>query len=462
MTRLEFIRKFKKVPSTSPEATLLGTFLVVITIGAMLLASPHARKFGAPELSVLNAVFTAVSATCVTGLSVVDIANQFSIFGQVIILSLIQLGGIGIMTFATFFAIILGKHLSCKSENIINGTIGGSETISLKALLIRTVSLAISVEAIGAVILALRFKAIGLDWGNAVWHGVFHAVSAFCNAGFALQSDSLISLCGDVTLLLTICMLVIIGSLGFVVISEILQLRPQNRKKVRRSHLSIHSVLIIRMAIILGIAGFFTFLIPEWDNALNGLSIMKKITISAFQAFASRTSGFTAVNMTDTHFSTQFATMLGMFIGGAPGSAAGGLKTTTAAVLILTTIAIIRNKNATIFKNRTIPGAVIRSAIAVFMLSAFFNVLVIGLLLVTEQTTASNLPIVIIFESISALSTTGLSLNETPMLSTPGRIIVIAAMYIGRVGPLAVALSIGRSRHIPTTIKYPEEGVIVG
>lgn len=257
-------------------------------------------------------------------------------------------------------------------------------------------------------------------------------------------------------------MLVMIGSLGFVVISEILQLRPLNRKKVRRSHLSIHSALIIRMAIILGIAGFFTFLIPEWDNALNGLSIMKKITISAFQAFASRTSGFTAVDMTDTHFSTQFATMLGMFIGGAPGSAAGGLKTTTAAVLILTTIAIIRNKNATIFKNRTIPGAVIRSAIAVFMLSAFFNVLVIGLLLVTEQTTASNLPIPILFESISALSTTGLSLNETPRLSTLGRIIIIAAMYIGRVGPLAVALSIGRSRHIPTTIKYPEEGVIVG
>ncbi len=463
MNKADFIKRFRKTQATSPEATLLGTFLAAMLVGSLLLASPLAQRAGAPLLGYVDALFMAVSATCVTGLTVVDVSSQFSLFGQAVILVLIELGGIGIMTFATFFVVLAGRELTAKSESLISATIGGDENRNLKSLLTSTVALAATCEAAGAAIFARAFHAGGMDWPHAAWHGLFHAVSSFCNAGFALRPDSLIGLRGDTAFMLATCALVIVGSLGFIVVSDILNFRPWMRNIAKRRRLSLHSSLVLRTALLLIVFGTAAFLVFEWDNALAGMAPGGKVAVAAFQSMASRTCGFTTVDMSATSLPTQFLTILQMFIGGAPGSAAGGIKTTTFAVLLLTMAAIVGNRRATLYRSRAIPETVLREAVAVFILSIIMVSATIGALLVTENPPADDGSATrLFFDAVSACSTTGLSLGAAARLSVPGRVIVIVAMYLGRVGPLTAAFMIGRAGRTRTQLKYPEEDVIVG
>lgn len=460
MTKAEFISRFRKTPANNPEATLLATFFVVALLGTVLLALPLALRPGAAPLSLVDAAFTAMSAVCVTGLCVVDVASRFSLFGQAVILVLIELGGLGIITFATFFAVLAGRDLNAKSESLINSTIGGDESRNLKSLLKSTVGLVVSFECVAAAILAYVQHSRGVDWIHAVWHGVFHSVSSFCNAGFSLTPDSLIGYRSDVPVMLVTCVLVIVGSLGFMVVCDLIGFKS-NSAAMKRRRISLHTSLVLQTALALVVFGTLAFLAFEWNHSLAGLGRGEKIVVAAFQSIASRTCGFTTVDMAETSSPTRFLTELQMFIGGAPGSTAGGIKTTTFAVLLLTMVSTVRRRPETIYRARAIPEKVVRGAVAVFLISIFTVCATAGMLLVTENPLPENVE-KLFFDAVSACSTTGLSLGAVTGFSTAGKIVTIVAMYIGRVGPLTAAFLIGRSGSSRAQVKYPEEDVIVG
>lgn len=460
MTREEFKRKFRRTPVARPELTLLTVFLAAIAIGAGLLALPVSSRAGMPHLAPLDALFMSTSATCVTGLAVVDVASQFSAFGQAVILFLIQLGGVGIMTFAAFFMVVLGRELTAKSEALISSTIGGEENRSLRYLLKSTIGMAFGCELAGAAVLAWHAHGLGHSWPSALWHGLFQAVSAFCNAGISIEHGGIATSRTDWVVMGVTAILVVAGSLGFVVLSELANRAANIRGTGGR--LSLHTVIVLEAMAVLCAVGFASFAIVEWGQSLAGMGAVEKTAVAAFQAVASRTSGFAPVDMAATSPVTKFATTVLIFIGGAPGSAAGGIKSTTAAILVLTMAAVVRGERCVSVRMRTIPAVVTGQAVASFMTMVFLALATAIALLVTEGGRGAD-PASLIFEAVSACSTTGLSLGATGTLSPAGRIVTVAAMYVGRIGPLTAAFLVGRAggRDMSLT-RFPEEDVIVG
>lgn len=468
MNHLQFLDKFRKTPERRPQLTLLAAFAMAIILGGFLLYSPLAQAKGIPRLSLIDSFFISASATCVTGLSVTDVSQQFSFFGQMIIILLTQIGGIGIMTFAAFFVLLAGKKLSTDNESLLTSSMGGETNKSLKSLLLRTITITLLIEGIGAGLLTWRYSSIGAPLRNAIKLGCFHSASAFCNAGFTLYHDSLISIRTDLWLMLIIGVLIIFGGLGFYVMLSLGKLLPRNYDN-KRARTPIHCSIVLWATFWLILIGTCFFLGFEWNHSLQELSPRVKIGTALFQTVSSRTAGFNVVNMETTSIPTQFFTIALMFIGGAPGSTAGGAKVTTIVILLATMLAIIRGRNSTIIRNRYIPESVIREAVAIFCLSVLIIFITFGLLLVTEASALNTVhtgntcnTVRLLFETISAFATNGLSVNHTSTLTPAGRIIVILAMYIGRLGPLTVALSVGRAKKKIGHIRYPEEEVIIG
>lgn len=464
MTRRDFLRRFRKSRETRPETSLLVVFLAAIVAGALLLWSPLSAGRGAPSLSLADAFFMATSATCVTGLATVDVPSQFSAFGQLVILLLIQLGGVGIMTFAAFFLVVLGRQLTAKSESLISSTIGGEENRSLRSLLKSTIGLAVGFEMVGAAALAAHLHAHGCPWARAVWRGMFHAVSSFCNAGISIEPGGMVPFRGDWAFMAVTILLVVAGSMGFVVMSELSGPRGAGQGRAAARSLSLHTTLVLRMFAILCVTGFVAFIALEWNRSLRGLPVGEKTAIATFQSIAARTSGFSTISVADTTPAVKFITMVQMFVGGAPGSAAGGIKTTTAAILLLTMVSIIHGRASVQVRSRSIPAQVVGQAVAAFMTMTLLALATICVLLVTECHTPGGISgASAVFEAISACSTTGLSLGATPCLSTAGRVALVFAMYLGRIGPLTAAFLVGRAGgRDGALVKFPEEDVIVG
>lgn len=449
----------------SPEWLLVRSFLSAILIGAILLTLPISHRDN-EWFGPLDALFTATSATCVTGLVVVDTYETFSLFGQLVILALIQVGAVGIITLATFLLFMIGVRIRMKDQSAVMDSLGFGGVKGLKGLLIVTLLYTCLFEAIGAAILTYaNIRHHDFEFSRALYHGVFHAVSAFGNAGFALYSNNLADFSGDPLYLMTICALIVLGGIGFVVLFNISTVRFWSRDLLSRGRLTLHSRCVIVATLILIIAGWLLFLVMERRNTCDNMGLGQQSIVALVHSVSPRTAGFNVVSMADLTPLAFFGTIILMLIGGSPASTAGGLKTTTVLVLMLTVFAMVRGKTRTQIYHRTIPDDVVREAIVIATLGLTLIVVAFCALLVTEQFTfplrfVSNAD-ALLFEVVSAFGTVGLSTGITPLLTPIGKLIVIALMFLGRVGPVTLSLLVAR-RQAGESLHYPEEDVIVG
>ncbi|WFA09882.1 TrkH family potassium uptake protein [Tissierella sp. Yu-01] len=443
------ISKLENIEMNPPRVLLLG-FGGLIFLGAILLNLPIASQNG-ESIGFINAMFTAASSVCVTGLVVVNTAYHWTLFGQVVIILLIQAGGLGFMTLATIMALLIGKKITLKERLVIKEQLN-QETMSGLVRLTKYVVLAtFSIEGIGALLFSTRFIPMyGLVKG--IWYSVFHAISAFCNAGFDISGDSIVPFVGDYVINLTICGLIIVGGLGFTVYLDI-----GKHKKFRK--FSLHTKLVLTITSALLILGTLIFYMLESDNqlTLGDLNLNQRILASFFQATVPRTAGFYSVNMAALRDSSIFLMIILMFIGGSPCSTGGGIKTTTFGSLVLATLSVIKgNKDVVAFKKR-ISYDVINKSIAIIMIGLIWVVSVSFILTITEDADFLDL----LFETTSAFATVGLTTGVTPELSDVGKLILTFTMYAGRVGPLTMAFAFSK-HHKPVSYKYSEGNIMVG
>lgn len=439
------------------ERILVLSFASFILLGTFLLMLPQAT-IGSP-LDLIDALFTATSATCVTGLVVVDTGARFTLLGQLIILMMIQLSGLGIMTFSTAFLYILEGRLSLGSRDLLHETLSQGPMPNLKSLLKTVFFATIVIEGIGSIILSLRFL-LEMPPAQAIYHGIFHAISAFCNAGFALYSDSLMAYRGDLIVNFTISILIILGGLGFIVIYELHRVR-----ELRWSSLSFHIRLVLVMTILLIVAGAILFFFLEIKNSIEKLPWDTKILASFFQSVTARTAGFNTINIGSLSNPTLFILIILMFIGASPASCGGGIKTTTFAILISMLKARFSNQENVNLFYRRIPSETVSKAISITFFSFICVTACTVLLLITELAGLSHresrgLFMELLFEVTSAFGTVGLSTGTTPNLSSAGRILITMMMFIGRLGPLTIAMTVGRKEK--AYYKYAQEKVLVG
>lgn len=434
-----------------PRVLALG-FAGLILLGAILLNLPIATKTG-ESIGFINSLFTSASAVCVTGLVVVNTGEYWSLFGQIVIICLIQMGGLGFMTMATLVALILGKKITLKERLVIKEQLNQESMSGLVKLTKYVIFSTLSIEGIGAVLLSIRFIPI-YGFVKGLWFGIFHSISAFCNAGFDITGNSIVPFVGDIIINLTISFLIIIGGLGFSVYIDITR-----NKKFKR--LSLHSKLVVMISIVLIVVGMILIYIIEWNNpgTLKYLSGEEKIVASFFQSVVPRTAGFNSIDISKIKDTSAFIMIILMFIGGSPGSTAGGIKTTTFGAIVLTTLTVIKgNKDIEAYK-KTIPHEIIYRSLAIATVGLFLVIVVSILLTITEEATFLDL----LFETTSAFGTVGLTRGVTPNLSTFGKIIITLTMYSGRVGPLTMAFAFAKIQKTRgANYKYSEENILVG
>jgi trk system potassium uptake protein TrkH len=442
--------KWEKI---NPAQTLSLGFLCLIGLGTLLLMLPFATK-DRHHLSFIDALFEATSAVCVTGLVVVDTETTFTLFGQIVLIVLIQVGGLGFMTFGIIIAIVLGKNIGLKGRLMIQESLNQLYIEGMVRLVKFVVGFTFIIEGIGAVILAIRWSH---DFGfpKSLFYGLFHSISAFNNAGFDLMGEfrSITGYVGDPTIILTLSSLFIIGGIGYFVILDIF-------KKKSWKTLSLHTKLVLLMTLILNLLGTILIFTLEYNNpgTLGGLSSLKDKVLGAyFHGVVPRTAGFNTLNLPELTLSSQFVTILLMFIGGGSGGTAGGIKVTTFFILILAVWTVLKRKEDVNIMNRRIPKDLIFRAFSITVYSTAVVFLILFILTITE-----NAPLnVLLFEVVSAFGTVGMSLGLTPELSTPGKVIISLLMFIGRVGPLTLAFALAKeNKKLP--FKYVEEKIMIG
>jgi len=444
-----------------PEGFLLATFAVLILVGTLLLSLPIAH---APHtvLHPTDALFTATSAVCVTGLIVVDTGHDFSLFGQIVILFLIQFGGLGIMTFAALVAQIVGHKISFRSQAALYDVFyQQNAAMQFQKHLKWILGLALTLEAVGTVLL---FVALPDDMGTteAAYFALFHAVSAFCNAGFSLSTQSLIPLQNHALFMTTIAFLIVLGGLGYTVLLEVI-VRSWRRVTHRpnpvvwslntRVVLQTTLILILIGAIFFDVFGLSANDLPDWrSRAGNAL----------FQSITARTAGFNTVDISALETASLLWLVLLMFVGGSPGSCAGGVKTTTLAIWVARLKARLRQREDVTIAGRRIPSDLIRRTGLLVGIAAVYNLVGILFLSITEmggpqaQVRLED----IVFEQISAFATVGLSTGLTPALSLAGKLWIILTMFVGRLGPLTIALVVMERQR--AVVRLPQERLMIG
>ncbi|TSA53636.1 MAG: hypothetical protein D4R45_05305 [Planctomycetaceae bacterium] len=455
----------------NPTQTLIASFLVLIFSGAGLLMLPAASADGKESLSFVDALFTATSGTCVTGLIVKDTGRDFSVMGQVVILALIQLGGLGIVVFGAVFALLLGQAFSLR-ESVAMQDLLSARTVSRIGNMIAFVFVStILIEALGAVSLLGMWDG---DVQNKWFCSIFHAISAFCNAGFSLFSNSFVGYSRSWQVYVVICPLIILGGLGFSVLYDLVNIVADRIKRFfkkwfnkqyrfsmeapKRMRLQTKIVLSVSASLI--VLGALAILLFERYAAGAGSQTENTITNALFQSITARTAGFNTVDISAMSPSGKFILILLMFIGGSPGSTAGGIKTVTLAVIVMAAIAALRKRHEVEMFRRSVRVVVVGRAVTVTLL--FVAVLFVGTLAlnITENSNCFTMSD-IMFEAASALGTVGLTTGITSLLTTAGKLIIIAMMLIGRLGPLtllaALTFNLKTARY-----NYPQEAVIVG
>lgn len=409
---------------------------------------------------MIDALFTATSATCVTGLNVVDTGTYWTTFGQYVILGLIQLGGLGIMTLSSFFAFVVVRKLGMRGRDLIEQSYGGGIR-HVGHLLVSIILVTLLTETMGAAILTLRF-AQDFPLSRALYLGVFHSISAFCNAGFSPFTDGLIRYQSDWIVNLTIMTLIIVGGLGFWVIFDFRNLILQRR---HLRHLNFHSKLVLTTTGYLILIGTVLFLLLEWNHMLKALAWDSKFLISFFQAITPRTAGFNTVDIGHLSPETLLLLMILMFIGASPGSTGGGIKTTTFVVILSLFAARFREERQVQFFKRGIPERIISKSISILFFMSVTVCIALMALLVSEShgllnSHGQNLFLEGSFEILSAIGTVGLSMGITPLLSATGKMLIILLMFVGRIGPITVAIIIAGKQ--PAQIRLAEEEFWVG
>ena len=442
----------------SPERILILGFAITILVGAVLFCYPWAAAKG--SISFIDALFTATSAVCVTGLSVLDVGQDLSFAGQMVTLILFQIGGVGIITFSTVFFVLMGRGISFKGREIVQSTFLHTPRQDLFPILKSILLYALIFEALGSFFLWIRFSH-EFSPAQALYQSIFHAVSAFNNCGLSLFSDSLVRYQGDFLVNLTVMALIFVGSIGFIVQYEFLSFLRGSSKR-----LSLHAKITLVTSGTLILLGAFLFYISERNQILQGHPAATQALISLFQSLTPRTCGFNTVEVGRLMNATILLLMILMFIGGSPGSTAGGIKTTSAALLVLLIWNRLRgNETVNIFR-RTLPHEVISRTISIILASGVTVFLIASVLLLLGERMlppleSRHLFVQYLFEAISAFGTVGLSMGATSNLNPAQKIAIIFLMFAGRVGPLTLAFSISR-RVRKEGVKFAEESVMVG
>lgn len=444
-----------------PGQVLAIGFLAVAVIGALLLMLPFATVEG-ESIGFVDALFTSTSAVCVTGLIVVNTGAVFTLFGQLVILALIQIGGLGFMTMASLLFMAIGKRFSLKERLIIQESFNSDTLQGLVKLVRNAVAIAFAVETVGAVLLCFSFIP---DFGFAkgLFYSIFIAVSAFCNAGFDPlgMTNSIEAYIKDPMVNIPIALLIIIGGLGFAVLMDMVHWRRHRHK------LMLHTKIVFRMTAFLIVIGAALIAIIEWNNpaTLNkeGMGPLHKIMASFFQSVTSRTAGFDTIGQGGMTPAGKMVTMLLMFIGASPAGTGGGIKTTTFFIVLLAVWSIVRRRQDYNISKRRLGEQVIRRSNAIFTL-ALALVVFNTLLICVSETACGNLLELddVMYEVVSAFSTTGLSCGITSSLHTFSRLLLIFTMLVGRVGPLTVSMALSGDTARKNAIHYPEDRLMVG
>jgi len=443
----------KKRMDISPNRVIALGFIAMILIGSLLLMLPISSRSG-ESMGFIDSLFTATSATCVTGLVVVDTWSHFNLFGQMIILLLIQIGGLGYMTLAMTIAILLGKKMGLKSRSLMMESVSARNLGSIFDLLKYIVFGTAAIEGIGAVILSIRFiPEFGIARG--CWYSIFHSISAFCNAGFDLMGfrepySSLMYYAEDPLMNITVSALILLGGLGFVVWQDVWI----NGLKFRKY--TLHTKLMVTASAILTVGGTLLFLAAESGNVLADMSAADRWLASFFQSVTARTAGFNTVDLASLSGAGGLLMIVLMFIGAGPGSTGGGVKVTTVVVCLLSLIGYARGRrDVSVFNRRLDENQIRRSASAVTL---YMTLTLVGcyIIMVTQSFDIQD----VLFEVFSAMSTVGLSTGITRDLSLLNRIVVILMMFCGRIGSLTMIMAV--VEHLPPRIKDPVEHIVIG
>ena len=457
------MEKLKKIRLTTTQLLATG-FLGIILLGGILLWLPISNT---RPISLIDALFTAVTSVCVTGLVTVTPAVQFTLFGKIVLLILIQIGGLGIIACETAFFIIMKRRISLKERVVILEAYSMESLSGMVAMILRILKGTICLEGIGALLYSFRFvPEFGVVKG--IGYSVFHAVSAFCNAGIDILGDSsFIPYADSVVVNFTTILLVVLSGLGFTVWQDL----GQNLKKVWKKELELrrlfkklrlHSKIVLIMTSVLIVSGTLAFLLLEYNNpgTIGDMSFGEKLMSSLFHSVSTRTAGFATVPQGELTQGTMFTTCILMFIGGSPGGTAGGVKTTTIAMLILCCVSVLQNKKDVECFGRRIQADNIRTGICVVIL-AFVSLLAGTTLLTIFEGDVDFIRIM--YETTSAIGTVGLSADLTSQLCTASKFVIMVLMYIGRLGPITFALAFGTGRKSKNHIRQlPVQGILIG
>lgn len=450
----------KKFKLSSPQIILLS-FLIVILIGTVLLLLPFSTT--GENINFIDALFTATSATCVTGLIVHNTGTYFTRIGQMIILLMMQVGGLGIMTFSSIFLILLKQRISIKDRLILQENFGQKTSQKQISVLIRNIVIfTIITETVGALLLYLGFRK-DLPPSEALYSSIFHSISAFCNAGFSIYQNSFSKYVDNPLINFTIISLIIIGGLGFFVLTD-LQIKFFRKFKRKNVFLTLHTKIVLTTSLILIIVGALLIYLFECTNILAGFNL-RTLFASLFQSVTTRTAGFNTIDIGKLQGTTLFLMIILMFIGASPGSTGGGIKTTTFVVVLYYFFSVITNKQRVVIRKRTIPREVISKSIVIFFISCSILIFFTMLLQLFQSSAysgavAKNKFLEYLFEVTSAFCTVGLSTGVTPNLTSLSRLLITVLMYIGRLGPLTIAVAFTQKERI--NIEYPDENILIG
>jgi len=443
---LESGEKWWEVLINHPGRILFTTFFTLCLLGSLLLIIPAATENG--TIAIIDSAFTSVSAVCVTGLAVLDTAHDFTFLGQLFILIMIQLGGLGIMSITTVALHVMGRRLSLRHEKLVASMTDTSHQDVVRSLA-TILKFTFAVETLGALLLTLSFYAAGDPIDYALWRGVFTAVSAFCNAGFSLQSESLIPYQTNPFILHTVALLIIFGGIAPATSLAI-------PRWLRRKPIPIPARIALLASMVLLVAGTISVLIFEWNGVLAGMTITDKLQNAWFQSVTLRTAGFNSVDIAGISNPTFLVMLFFMFVGGSPGGTAGGIKTTTIAILAMTFLANAANRETITIQHRRLPPATVYRAVTVVIAGGAILLLVVMMLEMTQTISFRDL----VFEATSAIGTVGLSTGATPLLDEIGKVIVIIAMFIGRIGPISLFMLLSSEQPVTDT-RYPEERISI-
>ena len=452
---------FKKAKRDFSARTLVLGFLIIIAVGTLLLFLPVSSKSG-QFTSIFDCLFTSTSAACVTGLAVVDTWAHWSIFGQVVIALLVQVGGLGFVTIITFFNVAMGKKLGFRTLKSASEDLTESSFQNGKKIFIRIVKYSLIIEAAGA--LAMSFPFYSRYGGYGIWMAVLTSITAFCNAGFDLSGmegefSSMIAFQDNPVVLITIAVLIIVGGLGFIVWENFLTLRETKK-------LSLHTRTVLVMTGALILVGTLLFLFSEWNNpkTLGKMDFGEKLLNAFFSSVTSRTAGFDSISMGDTSEFSQIGTVLLMFVGAAPGSTGGGVKVTTLMVVIVTVVSYTRNKNdVELFHHKLSKFVIYRTIVTLALSFAAVGICFSALYFsMPADAGAGTGAVQCLFDAVSAFSTTGLSAGATAASSFFGKCVLIVTMFLGRVGPVSVVMSLVMNTQNRKNIIVPEGHILIG